>query len=104
MAIGGKFVGAWFGARLARRNGSDATLMGLVFIPGGAMEIVVGTLALELELINETVFVAIVFSALVSSVMVGPLVGWWMRRHGGEPQPQPQPAPEPEPEPPTPSG
>lgn len=82
VAVGGKFVGAWFGARLARRNNDDATLMGLVFIPGGAMEIVVGTLALELELINETVFVAIVFSALISSVLVGPLVAWQVRRQG----------------------
>ncbi len=80
VAIGGKFVGAWLGARLARQRGTDATLMGLVFTPGGEMEIVVGTLALELELINETVFVAIVFSALISSVMVGPLVAWTIRR------------------------
>lgn len=82
VAVGGKFVGAWLGARLSRISKRDALLMGIVFIPGGAMEIVVGTLALELRLITETVFVAIVFAALVSSIIVGPLIAWRARKLG----------------------
>jgi Kef-type K+ transport system membrane component KefB len=82
VAVGGKFIGAWLGARLGRLNPSTCTLMGLIFIPGGAMEIVVATLALELRLISQTTFVAIVFAALASSIVAGPLIGWWSRRTG----------------------
>jgi len=80
VAVGGKLFGAWLGARLARLPNGRSVLLGLVFIPGGAMEIVVGALALELELISETVFVAIVFAALASSIVAGPLVARRVRR------------------------
>jgi len=53
--------------------------MGFIFIPGGAMEIVVATLALELQLIGQTIFVAIVFAALASSILAGPLIGMQAR-------------------------
>jgi Kef-type K+ transport system membrane component KefB len=80
VAIGGKFIGAWIGARIGKLNTTQSVLMGLVFTPGGAMEIVVGALALELELIDQRVFVAIVFAALISSITAGPLVGAWANK------------------------
>lgn len=80
VAIGGKFIGAWIGAIAARLSRADSLSVGIAFIPGGAMEIILGMLALELKLIQENVFVAIVFAALSSSVMVGPLLAWSIRR------------------------
>ncbi len=80
VAIGGKFIGAWSGARMAKLSGPDALSVGIVFTPGGAMEIIIGMLALELKLITEGVFVAIVFAALLSSIAVGPLLAWSIRR------------------------
>jgi len=80
VAIGGKFIGAWIGGMLAKLSRADALSIGLAHIPGGAMEIVIGMLALELGLIPEHVFVAIVFAALSSSVAVGPLLGWSIKR------------------------
>jgi len=82
VAVGGKLVGAWLGARLGGQGQPQAVLIGLVFTPGGAMEIVVATLALELELIQQTVFVAIVFAALLSAVVAGPMIKAWARRTG----------------------
>ena len=82
VAVGGKFAGAWLGARLGGLDNPRSMLMGLVFVPGGAMEIVVATLALELGLIGQQMFVAIVFAALLSSVAVGPLVKLQARRMG----------------------
>ena len=82
VAIFGKFVGAWLGARLGKASQQTSILMGVTFIPGGAMEIVVATLALELELIGQTIFVAIVFAALLSSILAGPLIGIQKRRMG----------------------
>ena len=80
VAIFGKFMGAWIGARLAYMSKSDSLSVGIAFTPGGAMEIIVGMLALEIKLITEGVFVAIVFAALLSSVIVGPLLAWSIRR------------------------
>jgi Kef-type K+ transport system membrane component KefB len=80
VAVGGKFIGAWIGAHLGKMKNPRSILMGLVFIPGGAMEIVVGALALELKIIDQRVFVAIVFAALASSIVTGPAVGSWARR------------------------
>ena len=82
VAILGKFGGAWLGAKMGKQSTSRSVLMGLIFIPGGAMEIVVATLALELQLIGQVIFVAIVFGALLSSILVGPLMGMQARRMG----------------------
>jgi len=82
VAILGKFIGAWIGAQLGRESAQNSLLIGFIFIPGGAMEIVVATLALELQLIGQAIFVAIVFAALASSILAGPLIGWQARRMG----------------------
>ena len=84
VAILGKFVGAWLGARLGKQSPQTSILIGFTFIPGGAMEIVVATLALELQLIGQTIFVAIVFAALASSILAGPLIGIQKRRMEGK--------------------
>lgn len=82
VAIFGKFIGAWIGARLGKQSPKASVLMGLIFIPGGAMEIVVATLALELQLIGQSIFVAVVFAALLSSILAGPLIGIQARYMG----------------------
>lgn len=82
VAILGKFMGAWIGAKLGQQSSDISTLIGFIFIPGGAMEIVVATLALELQLIGQAIFVAIVFAALASSILAGPLIGYQTRRMG----------------------
>jgi Kef-type K+ transport system membrane component KefB/mannitol/fructose-specific phosphotransferase system IIA component (Ntr-type) len=83
VAVGGKFIGAWAGAAAARMSRADSLSAGIAFIPGGAMEIVLGLLALETGIISETAFVAVVFAALSSSVAVGPLLSWSLRRRKG---------------------
>ncbi len=80
VAVGGKFVGAWLGARLGRMPPTECVAVGVAFIPGGAMEVILGLLALELALITPAVFVAIVFAALASSVAVGPLLARALHR------------------------
>lgn len=82
VAILGKFGGAWLGAKMGKVDNQTSVLMGLIFIPGGAMEIVVATLAIELKLISQPIFVAIVFAALMSSILAGPLIGIQTRRMG----------------------
>ena len=74
VAIGGKLVGAWLGARMSGIPQRDSFAIGIAHTPGGAMEILIGVLALEFGLINLVVFEAIVVAAIVSSILVGPLL------------------------------
>jgi hypothetical protein len=46
----------------------------------GAMEIILGIIALENGLINEKVFVSLVIMALVTSMTSGPLMKWSLSR------------------------
>ena len=80
VAVGGKFLGAWVGGRLAGLSKPDSLSIGLANIPGGATEIILAMLALELGLIPENVFVALIFAAFPSSIAVGPLLAWSIRR------------------------
>ncbi len=79
-SVGGKFIGAWLGGLLAKFPKTDSVALGFAHIPGGAMEIILGILALEFGIIRESVFVAIVFAAIASSVAAGPLLAMTLKR------------------------
>jgi Kef-type K+ transport system membrane component KefB len=46
----------------------------------GAMEIILGSIALENKLINEKVFVSLVVMALLTSMTSGPLMRWCLQK------------------------
>jgi Kef-type K+ transport system membrane component KefB len=52
----------------------NAIAVGFGLNARGAMEIILGTLALNAGLIDEKMFVALVVMALVTSIMSGPLM------------------------------
>ncbi len=74
VAIGGKFVGAFLGARLqgvrTRQAGALATLMNT----RGLTEIVILTVGLQLGILDGKLFSLMVVMALVTTVMTGPLL------------------------------
>ncbi|MDD3643412.1 MAG: cation:proton antiporter [Candidatus Krumholzibacteria bacterium] len=74
VGIAGRYLGAWLGVTWARVPRINRDLIAIAHTPGGMMEIVIALLALEAGLIIPAVFVAIVFSAVFSSVLMGP----WM--------------------------
>ena len=76
----GRFVGAWVGVLLTGKYKPNRYLISLAHIPGGEMQIVVGLLALEYGLITQQVFVAVVFGAVVSSVILGPLMSYALKK------------------------
>jgi len=76
VGIAGRFFGAWVGSSLTKMSKANRSIVSVAHTPGGEMQIVVGLLALEYKLITETVFVAIVFGAVISSVILGP----WLKR------------------------
>jgi Kef-type K+ transport system membrane component KefB/mannitol/fructose-specific phosphotransferase system IIA component (Ntr-type) len=75
LGVGGRYVGAWIGVSLSRVPRANRHLISIAHTPGGMMEVVVAVLAMENGLITEPIFVAIVFSAVFSSMAMGP----WMR-------------------------
>jgi Kef-type K+ transport system membrane component KefB len=72
----GKLAGAALGARWARLPPRDRWAIGLAMNARGAMEIILGLLALEAGLIDQRLFVALVVMAIVTSVMSGPMMRW----------------------------
>jgi fructose-specific phosphotransferase system IIA component len=80
VGVGGRFLGAWLGVKLTKIGKSNRLSIAIAHTPGGAMEIVVGLIALESGVITQPIFVAIVFGAATSSVILGPWLGWSIKR------------------------
>ncbi len=72
----GKITGATLGARAGLFPWRESVAIGFGLNARGAMEIILGTLALQVGLINETIFVALVIMAIVTSVASGPVLRW----------------------------
>jgi len=70
----GKVSGAAIGARLGGFTRKESLAVGFGMNARGAMEIILGTLALQAGLINEPIFVALVIMALVTSLTSGPMM------------------------------
>ncbi len=76
IGISGRFLGAWIGVSITNVPKINRTIISIAHTPGGMMEIVVALLAFESGIITPKIFIAIVFSAVISSIITGP----WMRR------------------------
>ncbi len=74
LAYVGKVVGASIGARLGGMSKNHSLAVGFGMNARGAMEIILGTLALNAGLISKPIFVALVIMALVTSLTSGPLM------------------------------
>lgn len=72
VACVGKLVGCVFGARLIGVDWNEALGIGFGLNARGAMEIILGVLALQAGVIGERLFVALVIMALVTSLISGP--------------------------------
>ena len=70
----GKIIGATFGAYLGGLKINNALAVGFGLNARGAMEIILGTLALNAGLISSQLFVALVVMALVTSLTSAPLM------------------------------
>ncbi|MBF0252997.1 MAG: cation:proton antiporter [Candidatus Omnitrophica bacterium] len=80
IGISGRFLGAWIGVNFTKLPKTNRLSIAIAHTPGGAMEIVVGLLALQYNLITETIFVAIVFGAVISSVILGPWFNYSIKK------------------------
>jgi Kef-type K+ transport system membrane component KefB/mannitol/fructose-specific phosphotransferase system IIA component (Ntr-type) len=76
----GKLLGAGWGARLGGMDRRTAWGVGLAMNARGAMEMILGLLALQAGLIREEMFVALVVMALFTSIVSAPAMHFLLRR------------------------
>ena len=76
VAIGGKFIGAYAGARLNRVAPRPAGALATLMNTRGLTEIVILSVGLQLAIIDQQIFSMMVVMALVTTIMAGPLLGW----------------------------
>jgi Kef-type K+ transport system membrane component KefB len=74
LAVGCKVFGAALGGYIGGLSKRESLAVGFGLNARGAMEIILGTLALNAGLIDSKMFVALVVMALVTSMMSGPLM------------------------------
>jgi Kef-type K+ transport system membrane component KefB len=81
VAFTGKIVGSGLGTRLGGFNIRESLAAGFGMNARGAMEIILGLVALENGLIGEKLFVSLVIMALVTSMTSGPLMKWILSKN-----------------------
>ncbi len=70
------YIGAWWGGL----SHAERIPLGILNMPGGAMHIVIATIALNAGFISPQMFVAIIFAAVLSSIALGPLLAAFLPR------------------------
>lgn len=79
VAFVGKVLGASLGARLGGMTRRSAMAVGFGLNARGAVEIILGSLALDAGLITQSIFVALVIMALVTSITSAPLMLFFLQ-------------------------
>lgn len=73
-AIGGKFVGAGFSAKIMGEKWRDSLSVGVLMNTRGLMEIVVLNIGYEMGILPKPIFVMLVLMALVTTFMTTPML------------------------------
>jgi Kef-type K+ transport system membrane component KefB len=74
VAIGGKFVGAYTGARAMKVRPRQATALGLLMNTRGLTELVILNVGKQLGVLDGELFTMMVLMALITTAMTGPLL------------------------------
>ncbi len=80
MSVTGKMIGSFLGAKLGGLSKDKSIIIGLGLNAHGAMEIILATIALENNLIQTKVFVALVFMSLLTSISSAPLMNYFIKK------------------------
>jgi Kef-type K+ transport system membrane component KefB len=78
LAVASKLLGAGTGALWGKLSWKESLAVGFGMNARGAMEIVLGLIALQAGLINEQLFVALVVMAIITSIMAGPMLQYFI--------------------------
>jgi Kef-type K+ transport system membrane component KefB/nucleotide-binding universal stress UspA family protein len=76
----GKLGGCYLGSRLARMNHPEALAVGFAMNARGSTEVILATIGLTMGLLNQTLFTIIVVMAVVTTLIMPPLLRWALAR------------------------
>jgi Kef-type K+ transport system membrane component KefB len=74
VAIGGKFLGAYLGARSTGVPGRQAGVLATLMNTRGLTELVILTVGLQLKVLDESLYSLMVLMAIATTAMTGPLL------------------------------
>lgn len=80
IAIVGKFVGAYIGAKTSRLNNWEALALGAGMNARGVVEVIVAMVGLRLGVLNTATYTIIILVAVVTSLMAPPILRFAMTR------------------------
>jgi Kef-type K+ transport system membrane component KefB len=80
IAIAGKFIGVYFGARSSRLSRWEALALGASMNARGVIEVVVATVGLRLGILTTEIYTMVILVAIVTSLMAPPILRSTMRR------------------------
>jgi len=80
VAIVGKFVGAYLGARISRLTHWEGLALGSAMNSRGVIEVIVAMVGLRLGVLSPAMYTIVVLVAIVTSLMAPPLLRWTMSR------------------------
>lgn len=81
ISFAGKIIGGGLGAKFGGMSWTESAAIGFGLNARGAMEIILGILALEAGIIGNEMFVALVIMALFTSMTAGPLLKFFMLKN-----------------------
>jgi len=81
LAFVGKITGGFLGARLGKLNVFQSLAVGFGMNTHGTLEIILGTIALGVGLINEEIFVSIVVMVIITIIVSAPLMKYCISQH-----------------------
>ncbi|WP_283136896.1 cation:proton antiporter [Rhizohabitans arisaemae] len=88
IAIIGKFVGAYIGARLSKLGHWEGLALGAAMNARGVIEVIVAMAGLRLGVLNTETYTIVILVAVVTSLMAPPLLRWAMSHVEDTPQEQ----------------
>lgn len=74
-----KFIGAYTGTLISKNTAKDRVPIAVAHTAGGEMQIVIGMLALESGLISQSIFIAIIGGAVLSTIILGPWLSFSLK-------------------------
>ncbi|MEO6789234.1 MAG: cation:proton antiporter [Chthoniobacteraceae bacterium] len=76
----GKLGGCYLGSRLARLSHPEAIAVGFAMNARGSTEVILATIGLTMGVLNQRLFTVIVVMAVVTTLIMPPLLRWALRR------------------------
>jgi Kef-type K+ transport system membrane component KefB len=77
-----KILGGYLGGRLGGLRTNESLAIGFGINARGAMEIMLGLIALQAHLIDEKIFVALTLMAIITSITSGYFIKYFLKRDG----------------------